>query len=453
MTGTHGFFGTDGVRGRVGDWPITPDQVLKLGWAAGRILTADNGDHPRVVIGKDTRVSGYLLESALEAGLSAAGVDVLLLGPMPTPGIAYLTHALRADAGVVISASHNPFEDNGIKLFGPDGCKLPDDVEAAIEAKMGEPLATAEPARLGKASRVEDAGGRYIEFCKHTFPKDLTLDGLRVVVDCAHGATYRVAPQVFRELGADVIEMAARPDGFNINDEVGSLYPEAMAEEVVVRGADLGMAFDGDGDRVVFADARGRIVDGDGALYLAALEMQNRGDLGGGVVGTVMSNLGLERALADAGIPFQRAAVGDRNVFYRLRETGWILGGEPSGHVMCLNRSSTGDGIVTALMVLAELAETGRALGEAVAGLQYFPQAQVAVRLSERRDISEVPEVAEAIQAVEAELGDAGRVVVRNSGTEPKVRIMVEGRDEDRTRELAERIAEVVRAEMGAAEA
>jgi phosphoglucosamine mutase len=453
VSGTHGFFGTDGVRGLVGDWPITPDQVLKLGWAAGRILTADNGDHPRVVIGKDTRVSGYLLESALEAGLSAAGVDVLLLGPMPTPGIAYLTHALRADAGVVISASHNPFEDNGIKLFGPDGCKLPDELEAAIEAQMAQPLVTAEPARLGKASRIEDAGGRYIEYCKHTFPKDLTLEGLRVVVDCANGAAYRVAPQVMRELGADVIELASQPDGFNINDDVGSLYPEAMAEEVVVRGADLGMAFDGDGDRVVFADARGHIVDGDGALYLAALEMQNRGELCGGVVGTIMSNLGLEHALAEAGIPFQRAAVGDRNVFYRLRENGWILGGEPSGHVMCLNRSSTGDGIVTALMVLAELAETGRTLEQAVAGLHYYPQAQVSVRLNERRDISEVAEVAEAIRAVEAELDGAGRVVVRNSGTEPKVRIMVEGRDEDRTRELAERIADVVRAEMGAAEA
>jgi len=453
VSGTRSFFGTDGVRGRVGDWPITPDQVLKLGWAAGRILTADNGDHPRVVIGKDTRVSGYLLESALEAGLSAAGVDVLLLGPMPTPGIAYLTHALRADAGVVISASHNPFEDNGIKLFGPNGCKLADEVEAAIEAQMAEPLVTAEPARLGKATRVDDAGGRYIEFCKHTFPKDLTLDGLTVVVDCAHGATYRVAPQVLRELGADVIELAARPDGFNINDEVGSLHPEAMAEEVVVRGADLGVAFDGDGDRVVFADGRGRLVDGDGALYLAALEMQKRGELAGGVVGTIMSNLGLEHALGEAGIPFRRAAVGDRHVFQLLSEQGWILGGEPSGHVMCLTRNTTGDGIVTALMVLAELVRTGQALETAVAGLHYYPQAQVSVRLNERRDISEVPEVAEAIRAVEAELDGAGRVVVRNSGTEPKVRIMVEGHDEDRTRELAERIAEVVRAEMGAAEA
>ncbi|MFB6261016.1 MAG: phosphoglucosamine mutase, partial [Thiohalorhabdaceae bacterium] len=310
------------------------------------------GDHARVVIGKDTRVSGYLLESALEAGLSAAGVDVLLLGPMPTPGIAYLTHALRADAGVVISASHNPFEDNGIKLFGPGGSKLPDDVEAAIEAQMGEPLATAEPARLGKATRIDDAGGRYIEFCKHTFPKDLTLEGRRVVVDCAHGATYRVAPQVLRELGADVIELAARPDGFNINDEVGSLHPEAMATEVVERGADLGMAFDGDGDRVVFADGHGAIVDGDGALYLAALEMRKRGELEGGVVGTIMSNLGLEQALAAAGIPFHRAAVGDRHVFQMLTENGWILGGEPSGHVMCLTRNTTGDGIVTALMVL-----------------------------------------------------------------------------------------------------
>jgi len=453
VSGTHGFFGTDGVRGRVGEWPILPDQVLKLGWAAGRILTAGNGDHPRVVIGKDTRVSGYLLESALEAGLSAAGVDVLLLGPMPTPGIAYLTHALRADAGVVISASHNPFEDNGIKLFGPDGCKLADEVEAAIEAQMAEPLVTAEPARLGKASRVDDAAGRYIEFCKHTFPKDLTLEGLHLVVDCANGAAYRVAPQVLRELGAEVTELASRPDGFNINDAVGSLHPEAMAAEVVERGADLGIAFDGDGDRVVFADGGGRIVDGDGVLYLAALEMRKRGELDGGVVGTVMSNLGLEQALDAAGIPFLRAAVGDRNVFQLLRQRGWILGGEPSGHVMCLTRNTTGDGIVTALMVLADLVHTGQSLADAVAGLTRLPQAQVSVRLAERRDIVEVPEVAEAIAAVEAELGADGRVVVRNSGTEPKVRIMVEARDETHTRELAERIAEVVRAEMGAAEA
>jgi phosphoglucosamine mutase len=437
----------------VGEWPITPDQVLKLGWAAGRVLAGDNGEHPRVVIGKDTRVSGYLLESALEAGLAASGVDVLLLGPMPTPGIAYLTRALRADAGVVISASHNPYEDNGIKLFGPEGCKLADGVESAIEERMADPLETAMPARLGKASRVDDAAGRYIEFCKHTFPKDLTLEGLRLVVDCANGATYRVAPQVLRELGAEVVEVATRPDGFNINAEVGSLYPEAMAEEVRAQGAHAGMAFDGDGDRIVFADHRGEIVDGDGLLYLAALEMKKRGELEGGVVGTIMSNLGLEQALEDADIPFERAAVGDRYVFQRLQESGWILGGEPSGHVMCLTRNTTGDGIVTALMVLAEMVRSGQSLADASGGLQYLPQAQVSVRLKERRDISEVPSVAEAIAAVEAELGRDGRVVVRNSGTEPKVRIMVEGRQEAHTQELAERLAEVVRAEVGAAEA
>ncbi|HKL76884.1 MAG TPA: phosphoglucosamine mutase, partial [Gammaproteobacteria bacterium] len=421
-------------------------------WAAGRVLAGDNGEHPRVVIGKDTRVSGYLLESALEAGLAASGVDVLLLGPMPTPGIAYLTRALRADAGVVISASHNPYEDNGIKLFGPDGCKLADGVESAIEERMADPLETAMPARLGKASRVDDAVGRYIEFCKHTFPKDLTLEGLRLVVDCANGATYRVAPQVLRELGAEVVEVATRPDGFNINAEVGSLYPEAMAEEVRTQDAHAGMAFDGDGDRIVFADHRGEIVDGDGLLYLAALEMKKRGELAGGVVGTIMSNLGLEQALGDADIPFERAAVGDRYVFQRLQESGWILGGEPSGHVMCLTRNTTGDGIVTALMVLAEMVRSGQSLADASRGLQYLPQAQVSVRLKERRDISEVPSVAEAIAAVEAELGRDGRVVVRNSGTEPKVRIMVEGRQAAHTQELAERIAEVVRAEVGAAE-
>ncbi|KPV41644.1 phosphoglucosamine mutase [Thiohalorhabdus denitrificans] len=445
-------FGTDGVRGRVGEWPVTPDQVLKLGWAAGRVLAGDNGDHPRVVIGKDTRVSGYLLESALEAGLSAAGVDVLLIGPMPTPGIAYLTRALRADAGVVISASHNPFADNGIKLFGPEGCKLADEVEAAIEARMADPLLTAEPARLGKATRVDDAAGRYIEFCKHTFPKELTLEGMRLVVDCAHGATYRVAPQVFRELGAEVIEVGTRPDGFNINEQVGSTQPEAMTEQVVTHGADAGMAFDGDGDRVVFADSRGRIVDGDGVLYLAALEMQERGELNGGVVGTIMSNLGLEQALAAAGIPFERAAVGDRHVFQLLQDRGWILGGEPSGHVMCLTRNTTGDGIVTALMVLAELAHSGKSLDEAVADLPHCPQAQVSVRLTEQCEVDDLPAVAEVIREVEAELGEQGRVVVRNSGTEPKVRVMVEGREEAGTRALAERIAEVVRTEVGAAE-
>ncbi|MFA9461660.1 phosphoglucosamine mutase [Thiohalorhabdus methylotrophus] len=453
MSGKRTFFGTDGVRGQVGEWPITPDQVLKLGWAAGRVLAGDNGDHPRVVIGKDTRVSGYLLESALEAGLAAAGVDVLLIGPMPTPGIAYLTRALRADAGVVISASHNPFADNGIKLFGPDGCKLADDVEAAIESRMADPLLTAEPAKLGKATRVEDAAGRYIEFCKHTFPKDLTLEGMRLVVDCAHGATYRVAPQVFRELGAEVIEVGARPDGFNINEDVGSMHPDTMAAEVVAREADAGMAFDGDGDRVVFADSRGRIVDGDGVLYLAALEMKKRGELDGGVVGTIMSNLGLEQGLAGAEIPFERAPVGDRHVFQMLREHGWILGGEPSGHVMCLTRNTTGDGIVTALMVLAELAHSGQPLDQAVADLRYFPQAQVSIRLPEQRDIGEFPAVAEVIRQVEAELGEEGRVVVRNSGTEPKVRVMVEGRDEPGTHALAERIAEVVRAEVATAQA
>ncbi|MFP4614270.1 MAG: phosphoglucosamine mutase [Thiohalorhabdus sp.] len=450
MSGKRTLFGTDGVRGRVGEWPVTPDQVLKLGWAAGRVLAGDNGDHPRVVIGKDTRVSGYLLESALEAGLSAAGVDVLLIGPMPTPGIAYLTRALRADAGVVISASHNPFADNGIKLFGPEGCKLADGVEAAIEARMADPLLTAEPARLGKATRVDDAAGRYIEFCKHTFPKELTLEGMRLVVDCAHGATYRVAPQVFRELGAEVIEVGTRPDGFNINDGVGSTRPEAMAEQVVAHGADAGMAFDGDGDRVVFADSRGRIVDGDGVLYLAALEMQKRGELNGGVVGTIMSNLGLEQALAAAGIPFERAAVGDRHVFQLLQDRGWILGGEPSGHVMCLTRNTTGDGIVTALMVLAELVHSGKSLEAAVGDLSYCPQAQVSVRLNEQREVDDLPAVAEVIREVEAELGDEGRVVVRNSGTEPKVRVMVEGREEAGTRALAERIAEVVRSEVGA---
>ena len=452
MSGNRRFFGTDGIRGRVGDWPVTPEQVLRLGWAAGRVLASRDGeDHPRVVIGKDTRVSGYLLESALEAGLSAAGVDVMLLGPMPTPGIAYLTRALRADAGVVISASHNPFEDNGIKLFGPEGTKLADDVELAIEAYMGETPRTEEPARLGKAVRIDDAPGRYVEFCKHTFPRDRTLEGMRLVVDCANGATYRVAPQVLRELGADVIEVASRPDGFNINEDVGSLYPQSMAETVVAQGADCGMAFDGDGDRVILADERGQIIDGDGVLYLTALAMQKRGELAGGVVGTVMSNLGLEQALEAAGIPFRRADVGDRYVFERLQEEDWLLGGEPSGHVICLSGNSTGDGIVTALMVLAELVRSGRSLGAAVADLPLYPQAQTSVQLSERCEVDQLPGVASAIREGQAQMGRQGRVVVRNSGTEPKVRVMVEGQGEERTRTIAEQIAQAVRVEAGPA--
>ncbi len=446
-------FGTDGVRGRVGEGPIAPEPVLKLGWAAGAVLTAGNEDHPRVVIGKDTRVSGYLLESALESGLSAAGVDVLLLGPMPTPGIAYLTRALRADAGVVISASHNPFEDNGIKLFGPDGYKLPNELEAAIERHMSSEITIAEPRRLGKASRLEDAGGRYIEFCKHTFPKELTLEGMRLAVDCANGATYRVAPQVFRELGAEVSELASQPDGFNINADVGSLYPQALAEEVVVSGADVGVAFDGDGDRVILVDNRGRIVDGDGVLYLAALEMAKRGELAGGVVGTVMSNGGLEQALAAREIPFRRTAVGDRHVFRMLQAEGWLLGGEPSGHIMCLNRNTTGCGIITALMVLAELVRTGQSLAEAVAEFPYYPQAQTSVCLAEQRNVREAAGVAQVIGEVEAELGNDGRVVVRNSGTEPKVRVMVESQEADRSRAFAERIAKAIREELGVVEA
>jgi phosphoglucosamine mutase len=448
VTGTRSFFGTDGVRGRVGDWPITPDQVLKLGWAAGRILTSrDEGRH-RVVIGKDTRLSGYVLESALEAGLAAAGADVLLIGPMPTPGIAYLTRALRADAGVVISASHNPFDDNGIKLFGPDGYKLPDELEVAIEEELARPLQTVPPERLGKATRIDDATGRYIEFCKHTFPGDLSLDGLRLVVDCAEGAAYRVAPGVFRELGAEVVEMGTHPDGYNINVDCGSIHPEAMAERTVAEGADLGIAFDGDADRVVLADSAGRLVDGDGVLYLTALEMQKRGELAGGVVGTIMSNLGLARALEAHGIPFERAAVGDRYVLQRLQERGWTLGGEPSGHIVNLNRNTTGDGIVSALMVLAELVRGGQTLSEAVAELRYYPQAQVSVRLSARSEVNDFPAVSDTIAAVEAELGEHGRVVVRNSGTEPKVRVMVEGREAGATADLAERIAAVIRTEM-----
>jgi phosphoglucosamine mutase len=439
------YFGTDGVRGQVGEEPITPETMLKLGWAAGRVLGRRAGDHAKIIIGKDTRVSGYLLESALEAGLSAAGVDIRLLGPMPTPGIAYLTRTARARAGIVISASHNPYQDNGIKFFASDGSKLPDEVELAIEQAMGEPLRTVPPNELGKAKRYDDAAGRYIEFCKSTFPHRLTLEGLRVVVDCANGAAYHVAPAVFSELGAVVTAIANDPDGFNINRECGSTYPKLLQKTVVEKNADVGVALDGDGDRVIMVDAYGQALDGDALLYITALARHAAGRLRGGVAGTLMTNLGLEQALAARAIPFKRAAVGDRYVLGLLQQEGWELGGETSGHLICLDKSTTGDGIIAALEVLAAMIQSGKTLAELKSGLTICPQTMVNVRTRARVDIKGSALLQQALREVEGELGTNGRVVLRPSGTEPVVRVMVEGRDAQQIQRLAQQLADTVR--------
>ena len=430
---TRKYFGTDGIRGRVGQAPITPELVLKLGWAAGRTLaaadTAKRGERPGVLIGKDTRISGYLLEAALEAGLSAAGVDVYLCGPLPTPGIAYLTRALRLSAGIVISASHNPYDDNGIKFFSAAGAKLPDDVEAAIEAQMEAPLECAASSALGKARRVDDAPGRYVEFCKGTFPGELDLKGLRIVVDCAHGAGYQVAPKVFHELGADVVAVGVEPNGTNINDRVGATHPRYLVEQVRAHGADFGIALDGDGDRLAMVDRDGALYDGDQLLYVIATDYRRRGVGAEGVVGTLMSNLGFEQALAREGIALARADVGDRHVLEQLRERGWMLGGENSGHLICLDKHTTGDAIVAALAVLRALLEQGKSLAQATAGLTMFPQRLINVPVRRGWDwrTSDVVTRAEA-HAVRT-LADAGRVLLRPSGTEPVLRVMVEARD------------------------
>jgi phosphoglucosamine mutase len=439
------YFGTDGIRGHMGEEPITPQTVLKLGWAAGRVLAKGGPDHAKVLIGKDTRVSGYLLESALEAGFSAAGVDIRLLGPMPTPAIAYLTRTARASAGVVISASHNPFEDNGIKFFSAEGSKLPDEVEHAIELAMHEPMTTVSSAQLGKVKRYPDAAGRYIEFCKSTFPHRLNLDGLKVVVDCANGAAYQVAPLVFSELGANVIAIANTPDGFNINHECGSTSPSQLQKAVLAEQADLGIALDGDGDRVVLVDHRGEVVDGDQMLYIIATSRLANGRLHGGVVGTLMSNLGLEQALAAQKVPFRRANVGDRYVMALLQQEGWEVGGETSGHLLCLDKSTTGDGIVAALEVLAVVRQSGKSLAELKAGMQIFPQTMINVRMSRRFDLKASVPVQKALGEVEAELAANGRVVLRASGTEPVVRVMSEGRDPALVARLGQQLAETVK--------
>ena len=446
---TRKYFGTDGVRGRVGQAPITPDFVMRLGYAAGKALfdraTMPAGERPAVLIGKDTRLSGYMLESALEAGFSAAGVDVCLVGPLPTPAIAYLTRALRLQAGIVISASHNPYYDNGIKFFSARGTKLPDDVELAIEAGIDEPMSCVAPAELGRAKRIDDAPGRYIEFCKSTFPNDLDLRGLKIVVDCAHGAAYHIAPAVFHELGAEVVSIGAQPNGRNINDGVGATAPKALREAVLANRADLGVALDGDADRLQMVDADGNLYDGDQLLYAI---VRSRAKLGpvGGVVGTLMTNLALERALGELGIPFARAAVGDRYVVEMLAEKGWLYGGENSGHILALDRHTTGDGVVAALQVLAALREAGGTLGQLLGGLALYPQKLINVPLTRGFPWRDDPGIAAALAAVEARLGAAGRVLLRASGTEPLLRVMVEGEDVTAVEAAAEELASAVRA-------
>lgn len=442
MSGKRNYFGTDGIRGAVGTHPITAEFMLKLGWAAGRVLAKEGGG--KVVIGKDTRISGYMFESALEAGLSAAGLNTALLGPMPTPAIAYLTRTLHAEAGIVISASHNLFFDNGVKFFSGDGKKLPDEVELRIEQEMDQPMRTVTSRELGKAVRVSDVEGRYIEFCKGTFPVGQSLRGLKVVVDCANGATYKVAPSVFDELGAEVIAIANEPNGLNINEDCGATKPQNLRAEVLKQGADLGVALDGDGDRLIMVDHNGEVVDGDEVLFIIARAQHEQGTLRGAVVGTQMTNLGLEVALRDRGIPLERTQVGDRYIIERLEQGGSNLGGESSGHIICRDRTTTGDGIVAALQVLGAMRTGDHTLQELKNGMHKFPQSLVNVRMAERVNVLELQGVKDAVAAAEAELGDRGRVLLRLSGTEPLARVMVEGEDATLVKTLAERLAGVV---------
>jgi phosphoglucosamine mutase len=437
------FFGTDGIRGRVGEYPITPDFVLKLGWAAGRVLTKYTDDS-KVVIGKDTRISGYMFESALEAGLTAAGVNSYLVGPMPTPAIAYITQNLRAQAGIVISASHNPYYDNGIKIFSSAGRKLPDEVEFEIEQYLEYPIKTMGSELLGKATRVIDAPTRYIEYCKNTFPKELSLRNMKIVLDCANGATYHIAPIIFRELGAEALDIAAYPDGFNINDHCGSLHPEMLQETVLTERADLGIAFDGDGDRVLMVDHHGECVDGDELLFVIANHLNQKGAFKGGVVGTVMSNYGLETALRENNIDFVRAKVGDRYVLEELSAKNWILGGEPSGHIICSEVTSTGDGIVAALQVLSAMIISGRSLHELKCGMKKLPQRLINVPVKKSLNPDEYPDIQLAIQKAHNRLQNSGRVLLRPSGTEPLIRVMVEGCNLVEIDEIAEMLAQVV---------
>ncbi len=440
------YFGTDGIRGAVGEAPITPDFMLKLGWACGRVFTrhADKQGHCTVIIGKDTRVSGYMFESALEAGLVAAGVDVKLLGPMPTPAVALMTRSQNADAGIVISASHNPFFDNGIKFFSAAGSKLPDEIELEIEAELDAELITVESREIGKVVRVVDAAGRYIEFCKSTVPEGFSLRGLKIAVDCAHGATYHIAPSVLSELGAEVITLGVQPDGFNINQGVGSTDTAQLSALVVEQGADLGIAYDGDGDRVLLVDAEGELVDGDELLFIIASHRLATGKADAGVVGTLMSNLGLELALREEGLQFVRANVGDRYVKEMMETHRWHLGGESSGHIICSNVTTTGDGIVASLQVLLAMREAELDLATLRKRMTKFPQTMINVKVAGKPDLAAYPAVAEAVGAIEQRLGERGRVLLRPSGTEPVVRVMVEGEDATEVRQCCEELARAV---------
>ncbi|MCF7965885.1 MAG: phosphoglucosamine mutase [Methylobacter tundripaludum] len=445
---TKKYFGTDGIRGRVGEHPITADFFLKLGWAAGRVFASEG--HGFVLVGKDTRISGYMFESALEAGLTAAGVDTRLLGPMPTPGIAYLTRTLRAQAGIVISASHNHYYDNGVKFFSVQGTKLPDKIERKIERHIDSPMTTVESSKLGKAKRLVDAAGRYIEFCKASVPTRLDFSGMRIIVDCAHGATYHIAPHVFSEVGAEVVTIGAEPDGLNINDECGATKPEKLAATVLAYRADFGIALDGDGDRLVMVDHKGEIVDGDELIYIIAKARLDEGLMSGPVVGTLMTNLGMEHGLKKLGINLLRANVGDRYVMEMLAEHKGILGGENSGHIICLDKTTTGDGIIAALQIMAEMQSSGKNLHELKSGMEKYPQVLVNVKTNKKINPAEDEGIQKSVKAVEKKLGDTGRVLLRASGTEPLIRIMVEGRQEDSVKNYAHQIAEDVKKAMGA---
>jgi len=436
------YFGTDGIRGKVGEYPITADFMLKLGWATGRVFAKEGGF---VLVGKDTRISGYMFEAALEAGLSSAGVDTRMLGPMPTPGIAYLTRTLRAKAGIVISASHNPYYDNGIKFFSVNGTKLPDELEYQIEQYLDAPMTTVESAKLGKVKRVSDAAGRYIEFCKATVPPHLDFKGMRIVVDCANGATYHIAPHVFSEVGAEVVAVGVEPDGLNINDECGATKPENLAAKVLEYRADLGIALDGDGDRLIMVDHKGEIVDGDELIYIIAKSRLDEGKLQGPVVGTLMSNLGMEHALNKLGLKLLRAKVGDRYVMELLSEQKGMLGGEGSGHIICLDKTTTGDGIVSALQVLAEMRRTGKSLNALKSGMKKYPQVLINIRTEIKFNLEGNEVIKKAVETIEKKLGDKGRVLLRASGTEPLIRVMVEGVNEDDVLKYANQLANEVR--------
>ncbi len=443
---TRQYFGTDGIRGEVGKFPIVPDFVMRLGYAAGQVLAKNAGTHgkPTVLIGKDTRVSGYLLEAALEAGFSAAGVDVMLCGPMPTPAVAYLTRTLRLSAGVVISASHNPYHDNGIKFFSANGDKLDDAVELQIEAALNEPMNCVDSAHLGKAKRLDDATGRYIEFCKSTFPNHLSLHGLKLVVDCAHGAAYHIAPHVFHELGAEVVSIGIHPNGKNINDGVGATAPKALIEKVKEEKADLGIALDGDADRLQLVDAHGRLFNGDELLYLIAKARKDAGESVKGVVGTLMTNLAVEKAIQAEGIQFERAKVGDRYVLEKLKENNWQLGGEGSGHLICLDKHTTGDGIVAALQVLSAMKQHQKTLAQLLEKVTLFPQTLINVKYKQGYDWKTDAKMQEAITQAEKNLNGSGRVLIRPSGTEPLLRVMVEAQDAHQAQEQAKKIAQTI---------